>query len=433
MTMRRLGRMLRESVRILLAIAAVMLPGVLRAPAMVGGAPPAADGAGRSVVMILGSFGTACTATAVARDLLLTAAHCVQPGADYKLVDRQPGQSLSEVPLLKDVARIERDPQFDLKRLFAHLATADVALIKLVEPLPATNPAGADRRRHRNCRGGRHARGRRLWRHRARRRPHRRTGSRRQSRRHRPAGKLANPPVRSGDQRPERRSRRLRRRFRRAGFPRPQRQTGDHRRGELVDRPESRAAAAAASPASRRWCATAAGSSTRRGSSARRSRRNGSYSTPGGARSRPDGVVKTVERNGRSSMTISATMPIEQKARRDGKDHAEGADELIRGDAHRGGDHRRRRSAALRRGAEPGQHDRTHHGDDEGARQRPEKIHRPHGDADLMVRDRVLDRHCDGRIGTAGAETDASTSPPRRPISASADRTPARRPPPRRG
>jgi hypothetical protein len=32
--------------------------------AMVGGAPPAADGAGRSVVMILGSGGTACTATA---------------------------------------------------------------------------------------------------------------------------------------------------------------------------------------------------------------------------------------------------------------------------------------------------------------------------------------------------------------------------------
>ena len=51
--------------------------------AMVGGAPPAADGAGRSVVMILGEGGTQCTATAIARDLLLTAAHCVQPGAEY--------------------------------------------------------------------------------------------------------------------------------------------------------------------------------------------------------------------------------------------------------------------------------------------------------------------------------------------------------------
>lgn len=106
------------------------------AAAMVGGAPPAAAGAGRSVVMILGSYGTACTATAIAQDLLLTAAHCVQPGADYKLVDSTPGQQ----PVLKDIARIERDPQFELKRLFAHLATADVALIKLAEPLPARIP-----------------------------------------------------------------------------------------------------------------------------------------------------------------------------------------------------------------------------------------------------------------------------------------------------
>ncbi|MFZ3361113.1 MAG: trypsin-like serine protease [Xanthobacteraceae bacterium] len=109
------------------------------ASAMVGGATPAETGVGRSVVMVLGSYGTeatACTATAIARDLLLTAAHCVLPGADYKLVDREPGRE----PLLKDVARIERDPQFDLKRLFAHLATADVALIKLAQPLPSRIP-----------------------------------------------------------------------------------------------------------------------------------------------------------------------------------------------------------------------------------------------------------------------------------------------------
>src|SRR5277367_5211097 len=104
--------------------------------AMVGGAAPAADGAGRSVVMIVGSYGTACTATAIARDLLLTAAHCVLPGAEYKLVDAAAGRE----PTLKDIARIERDPQFDLKRLFGHLATADVALLKLVDPLPARIP-----------------------------------------------------------------------------------------------------------------------------------------------------------------------------------------------------------------------------------------------------------------------------------------------------
>jgi len=112
------------------------VPGSAPASAMVGGAPAVADGVGRSVVMILGSFGTACTATAIARDLLLTAAHCVQPGADYKLVASAPGRE----PVLKDVARIERDPQFALKRLFAHLATADVALVKLPEPLPSRIP-----------------------------------------------------------------------------------------------------------------------------------------------------------------------------------------------------------------------------------------------------------------------------------------------------
>ena len=149
--------------------------------AMVGGAQPAADSAGRSVVMILGSYGTACTATAIARDLLLTAAHCVQPGADYKLVASEPG----ERPVLKDIARIERDPQFDLKRLFAHLATADVALLKLAEPLPAENPAGAARRRDRTGRRRRCACGRRLRRHRARRRPHRRHSARGDLGRHR--------------------------------------------------------------------------------------------------------------------------------------------------------------------------------------------------------------------------------------------------------
>lgn len=111
--------------------------------AMVGGAPAAGAG-GRSVLMILGSGGTACTATAVARDLLLTAAHCVLPGSDYKLMANKPGQR----PDLKDIVRIERDPQFELKRLFAHRATADVALLKLAAPLspnvPAVRLAGED-------------------------------------------------------------------------------------------------------------------------------------------------------------------------------------------------------------------------------------------------------------------------------------------------
>jgi len=39
----------------------------------------------------------------------MTAAHCVQPGADYKLVGSEPGQP----PVLKTIIRIESHPQFD--------------------------------------------------------------------------------------------------------------------------------------------------------------------------------------------------------------------------------------------------------------------------------------------------------------------------------
>jgi hypothetical protein len=113
----------------LFAAAASIAPAV----AMVGGAQQATGGVARSLVMIVGSYGTACTATAVAPDLLLTAAHCVQPSADYKLAELSAGVK----PTFKDIARIARDPQFDIKKLFGHVATADVALAKLAQPLPA--------------------------------------------------------------------------------------------------------------------------------------------------------------------------------------------------------------------------------------------------------------------------------------------------------
>jgi hypothetical protein len=103
------------------AVALAGLQSAQRAPAMVGGAPPAPTEFARSIVMVLGSGGTSCTGTAIGRDLLLTAAHCVQPGADYKLLGSEPGQA----PVLKNIIRIERHPQFDITRLFNHLATAD--------------------------------------------------------------------------------------------------------------------------------------------------------------------------------------------------------------------------------------------------------------------------------------------------------------------
>jgi secreted trypsin-like serine protease len=103
------------------------------AAAMVGGATPAPPAIARHVVLIVGSGGTFCTGVAIARDLVLTAAHCTLPGADYKLMEFD----ATHQPLLRDVSRISSHPQFDLKSLLAHRATADVAVLKLAEPLGA--------------------------------------------------------------------------------------------------------------------------------------------------------------------------------------------------------------------------------------------------------------------------------------------------------
>jgi secreted trypsin-like serine protease len=116
------------------ALAFVLLP-ALTAAAMVGEAQVVgADAIGRSVVLIVGSRGNFCTGTAIARDLVLTAAHCVAPGADYKLVEFDAARQ----PTLKDVASVARHPLFDLNTLLGHRATADVALLKLGAPRPAS-------------------------------------------------------------------------------------------------------------------------------------------------------------------------------------------------------------------------------------------------------------------------------------------------------
>jgi hypothetical protein len=103
------------------------------AAAMVGGAPAAAPTLARHVVLIVGSAGTVCTGVAIARDLVLTAAHCTQPGAEYKLMEFDGAHQ----PLLRDVTDIARHPQFDLKTMLAHRATADVSLMRLAAPLGA--------------------------------------------------------------------------------------------------------------------------------------------------------------------------------------------------------------------------------------------------------------------------------------------------------
>ncbi|HWM49144.1 MAG TPA: trypsin-like serine protease [Xanthobacteraceae bacterium] len=100
--------------------------------AMVGGAPLARPEIARHVILIVGSRGNSCTGVVVATDLVLTAAHCVLPGAEYKWVDF----ATDGAPILQDVVAIERHPDFSLASFRNSRATADVALLKLASKLP---------------------------------------------------------------------------------------------------------------------------------------------------------------------------------------------------------------------------------------------------------------------------------------------------------
>ena len=102
------------------------------AQAIVGGAPVSSDGVARSIVTIVGSRGNFCSGTLIAPRLVLTAGHCVQPGADYRIVD----YAADNKPRLQAVRRVAVHPGFSMQTMLGHRATADVALLEL-EAAPA--------------------------------------------------------------------------------------------------------------------------------------------------------------------------------------------------------------------------------------------------------------------------------------------------------
>lgn len=93
------------------------------------GARLASGDLGRSVVGLVGSRRTFCTATVIARDLILTAGHCMQPGNRYQVQYDDPEGSRK----FSDIVKWERPPQFF--ELNAS-AVADIALLKVAKPLP---------------------------------------------------------------------------------------------------------------------------------------------------------------------------------------------------------------------------------------------------------------------------------------------------------
>jgi secreted trypsin-like serine protease len=105
--------------------------------AIVGGAAPSNEGVGRSVVTIVGSRGNFCTGSMIAPTLVLTVAHCVQPGAEYKILEYDAQQK----PELRDVRSVAIHPGFNLETMLAHRATADVALLRLQNPAQRKAPS----------------------------------------------------------------------------------------------------------------------------------------------------------------------------------------------------------------------------------------------------------------------------------------------------
>jgi Trypsin len=111
---------------VILAITSLLL--CAPALALTGHAPPASGLAAGGIVMVVDSRGDLCTGTALARDLVLTAAHCVAGKLDYQVKTFQTGQPIS-------VRAIALHPRFDRASYAANRATADVALLKLGSPL----------------------------------------------------------------------------------------------------------------------------------------------------------------------------------------------------------------------------------------------------------------------------------------------------------
>ncbi len=97
--------------------------------AVTGNAPPATAWAARAIVMVIDPRGDLCTGTALTRDLVLTAAHCVARAERYEVRPYQTDATIG-------VRSVALHPRFDLASYAASRATADVALIKLTSELP---------------------------------------------------------------------------------------------------------------------------------------------------------------------------------------------------------------------------------------------------------------------------------------------------------
>jgi hypothetical protein len=128
---RQLQQLLTDSfIKMLTLIIISILNFPVVALAVTGNAPPATGWTARPLVMIVDSAGDLCTGTALTRELVLTAAHCVTRARRYRVKAYQNGEAIP-------ISGIARHPRFNIESYRASRATADLALIKLAAPLPA--------------------------------------------------------------------------------------------------------------------------------------------------------------------------------------------------------------------------------------------------------------------------------------------------------
>jgi hypothetical protein len=100
------------------------------AAAIVGGSEGGPGEA--SAVMVLNDRGGICTGVVVARDVVLTAAHCVPPGPQVRVHWREGGQ-----PVLQEVAGVARHPEYRADAVAQRARSIDLALVRTSQPLPS--------------------------------------------------------------------------------------------------------------------------------------------------------------------------------------------------------------------------------------------------------------------------------------------------------
>lgn len=84
-----------------------------------------------SAVMVLHDRGGLCTGIVLAPDAVLTAAHCVPPGANVRVFFREDGQ-----PVLLEPRSVIRHPDFRNNAVQERTRSIDLALIRMSAPLP---------------------------------------------------------------------------------------------------------------------------------------------------------------------------------------------------------------------------------------------------------------------------------------------------------